>query len=58
MSLPEWLNFGKWTSLILASYVITAIVLLANVVMSYRTEKRLLREIAQKLRSEPRGNNP
>lgn len=56
MSLPEWLNFGKWTSLILASYVITAIVLLANVVMSYRTEKRLLREIAQKLRSEPRGN--
>lgn len=56
MSLPEWLNFGKWTSLILASYVITAIVLLANVVVSYRTEKRLLREIAQKLRNEPRGN--
>jgi heme exporter protein CcmD len=55
MSLPEWLNFGKWTPFILASYVITAIVLLANIVMSYRSEKRQLREIALKLRRENRG---
>ena len=55
MSLPEWLNFGKWTPFILASYVITAIVLLANIVVSYRAERRQLREIAQKLRNESRG---
>ncbi len=55
MSLPEWLDFGKWTPFILASYVITAIVLLANIVVSYRSEKRQLRDIARKLRNETRG---
>ena len=55
MSLPEWLDFGKWTPFILWCYAISTVVIIINVILAYRKEKRLLREIAQKVRRESRG---
>ncbi|MBI3560931.1 MAG: heme exporter protein CcmD [Gammaproteobacteria bacterium] len=55
MTLPEWMDFGKWTPFIWWCYVVTAVVLISIGILSYRKEHRLLRNIAQQKRREHRG---
>ena len=55
MNWAEFFHMGGYAQYIWPVYIITAIILIANVVIPFRAERRILRDIARKLRRESRG---
>ena len=55
MSLNEFLHMGGYAQYVWPVYIITAVILIANLVTPFRVEKKIMRDIARKLRRESRG---
>ncbi len=54
-SLEAFLAMGGYAAYVWPVYVIAVAVLVANLVIPFRTERRILRDIARRLRRERRG---
>ena len=46
---------GGYAQFVWPVYIITAVILIANIVIPFRAERRLMRDIARQLRRESRG---
>ena len=54
-SLEEFLAMGGYAAYVWPVYIIALAVLVANLVIPFRTERRILHDIARRLRREQRG---
>ncbi len=54
MNWAEFFHMGGYALYVWPVYIVTAVILIANVVIPFRAERRILRDIARNLRRESR----